>query len=74
MITFSLATALLGGLIHLLIVLLILGVCFWLVWWALSFLPIGEPFASVIRFVVVLIFVVILIGYLLPLAGIGSMG
>lgn len=59
--------------IHLLIVVLILGVCFALLWYALSFLPVGEPFGSILRFVLILIFVVILIEYLLPLAGIGSM-
>jgi hypothetical protein len=58
------------ALIHLLIVIIILGVIFWLLWWALSFIPLPEPFASIARFVVVLIFALILIYLLLPLANI----
>jgi hypothetical protein len=56
------------ALIHLLIVIVILGLIFWLVWWALSYLPMPEPFASVARFIVVLVFALILIYLLLPLA------
>lgn len=59
-----------GGLIHLLIVVLILGLIFWLLWWALSQLPLPTPFAQIARFILILIFVLILIGLLLPLAGI----
>jgi hypothetical protein len=57
-----------GALIHILIVIIILGLVFWLLWWALSYLPLPEPFGSIARFIVVLIFAMILIYLLLPLA------
>ena len=57
-------------LIHILIVVLILGLVFWIIWWALSYLPLPEPFAGIAKFIVVLIFALILIYLLLPLANI----
>jgi len=54
-------------LVHLLIVILVLGLIFWIVWWALSYLPLPNPFAQIARFLVVLIFALILIYLLLPL-------
>ena len=54
-------------LIHLLIVILVLGIIFWLVWWALSYLPLPVPFNQIARFIVVLIFALIIIYLLLPL-------
>jgi hypothetical protein len=59
-----------GALIHILIVIIILGLVFWLLWWALSYLPLPEPFAAICRFLVVLIFALILIYLLLPLANV----
>lgn len=57
-----------GVLLHLLIVIIILGLVFWLIWWALSYLPLPVPFAQIARFIVVLLFAIILIYLLLPLA------
>lgn len=57
-----------GVLLHLLIVVIILGLVFWLIWWALSYLPLPAPFAQIARFIVVLLFAIILIYLLLPLA------
>lgn len=57
-------------LIHLLIVVIVLGIIFACLWWALSYLPLPEPFAAIARFLVVLIFALILIYLLLPLANI----
>jgi len=54
-------------LIHLLIVVIVLGLIFAVVWWAMSYLPLPTPFAQVARFIVVLIFALILIYLLLPL-------
>jgi len=56
-----------GLLIHVLIAVLILGLIFWLVWWAMSYLPLPPPFANIARFVVILIFALVLIYLLLPL-------
>jgi hypothetical protein len=56
------------ALIHLLIVIIVLGLIFGLLWWAMSYLPLPEPFAAIARFVIVLIFALILIYLLLPLA------
>lgn len=60
----------LPALIHILIVVIILGLVFAIIWWALSYLPLPQPFAQVARFIVVLIFALILIYLLLPLANI----
>lgn len=60
----------LAALIHILIVVIILGLIFWLVFWALPYLPLPAPFAQIARFIVVLIFAIILIYLLLPLANI----
>jgi hypothetical protein len=43
---------------------------FWLIWWAISYLPLPEPFASIARFLIILIFALVLIYLLLPLANI----
>ena len=58
------------ALIHILIVVIILGLIFYLIWWALSYLPLPEPFAAIARFIVILVFALILIYLLLPLANI----
>jgi hypothetical protein len=55
------------ALIHLLIVVIVLGLIFGIVWWALGYLPLAEPFGSIARFIVILIFALILIYLLLPL-------
>jgi hypothetical protein len=56
-------------LIHILIVIVILGA----LWWALSYLPLPAPFDQIARFIVVLIFVLILIYLLLPLANVSHL-
>jgi hypothetical protein len=57
-------------LIHLLIVIIVLGIIFWLLWWALSYLPLPAPFSQIVRFLLVLIFVLTLIYLILPLLSI----
>jgi hypothetical protein len=61
-----------GALFNLLIYLLILGVLWWLIDYALTALPVPEPFAKIIRVVVVVIFALILITLLLSLVGVGG--
>jgi hypothetical protein len=57
-----------GALIHILVIVIILGLVFWLLWWAMNYLPLPQPFAQIARFLIVLIFALILIYLLLPLA------
>lgn len=65
-----LAQAIVGSLLHLLIVIIVMGLIFWLLWWAMQYLPLPEPFAQIARFLIILIFVITLIYLLLPLANI----
>lgn len=65
------AVAVISGvmLLHGVIYLIIAGVIFWLLTWALSQLPIPEPFKTVIRVVLILAIVVILLNFLFWLMG-----
>jgi hypothetical protein len=56
-----------GVLIHILIVVLVLGIIYWLASWALAAVPLREPFGRIAHIVLVLIFVLILLSQLLPL-------
>jgi hypothetical protein len=56
-----------GLLINLVILVLILGV----VWWIITLFPLPEPFPLIIRVVFVLILVLILIDVLTGFAGVG---
>jgi hypothetical protein len=64
-----LAQVAVNPLIHLLIVVIIVGAIFSLLWRALSFLPIASPFLQVAEILLALVAVLILISLLLPLAG-----
>ncbi len=59
-----------GLLVQILIICLIFGV----VWWVISLLPLPAPFGQVAQVVVALIFLLILISLLLPLAGVHAWG
>lgn len=56
-------------LIHLLIMILIYGLVFSLLYWAISQIPLPAPFAMVARVVLALVAVILVIELLLPLAG-----
>lgn len=58
-----------GGLISLIITLVVLGLIFWLVKWALGELKLPEPFAKIINVVLVLIIFIVLLNALLGLGG-----
>lgn len=60
------------GLIHLLITVVVLGLIFYVIWWAIGYFAIPEPFNKVIRVVVGLIALIILISLLLSLLGYSS--
>ena len=56
--------------ISLLLTLLILLLIFGVAWWVLGLIPLPEPLAMVARVVFGLILLIILIAYLLPMAGV----
>jgi hypothetical protein len=56
-------------LISILFTIIIVALVIGLLFWALSFLPIPQPFLNFIKFALVLIFVIWLLYLLLPLAG-----
>lgn len=60
--------------IPILIQLLILCLIFGVVWWVLTLIPLPPPFGQVAQVVVALLFALILISLLLPLAGIHAWG
>ncbi len=61
-----------GNLIHILLVLIIIGVVLYIVWWAISQVPLPPPIAIAVRVIFALIVAIIAIEVLLPLAGGGS--
>lgn len=62
----------LGTLINLLIWLIILGVLWYAIEYAITHLPVPDPPARLIRIVVVLIFCLLIIGVLLSMVGGGG--
>jgi hypothetical protein len=59
-----------AALIRLLIVLVIIGVIMYVIWWAISQIPLPPPFMVAVRVVFVLVCVLIVLAYLLPLLGV----
>jgi len=56
-------------LLSVLIWLIVAGVIFWLITWAISYVGVPEPFNKIIRVVLALIVLIILINALLSIAG-----
>lgn len=54
-----------GALIHVLIVVIVLG----LVWWLMTLIPLPAPFAQIAQVIIIIIAVLIIIALLWPLAG-----
>ena len=67
----SLQLALISGdaVIQSLIYVIIVGVCFGLLWWLLSYIALPAPFDKVARVILTIAAVIILIGVLLGMAG-----
>lgn len=63
-------TLAIGGLIHLLLVLIVVGLIFYVIWWALGQIHMPDPISTVVRVILILIIVLVLLGLLLPLLGI----
>lgn len=59
----------LGGLVHAIIVLIVAGLIFWLLWWLIQCIGLPEPFNKVARVVLAVAAVLVAIGVLLSLAG-----
>lgn len=59
-------------LVHVLIILLILGVVFWLCEYVLGLIPAAAPFKIVARVILAVIALLVLLNLLLPLAGGGG--
>lgn len=55
--------------ISLLITVLMVCLIFGVVWYLVRLLPLPEPFGMVAQVVILLIFVLVLIGFLMPLTG-----
>lgn len=58
-----------AALIHGIIYLIICGVIFWVLQWLIAYIGIPEPFAKVIKVIMALAVVIVLINFLLGLAG-----
>ena len=65
----AVATLSVQGLMSMLIYLVVIGLIFWCIWWALSYFAIPEPFNKIIRVVVGLVALIIVINLLLGLVG-----
>jgi hypothetical protein len=61
-------------LLYFLVEILILGAIFYIIWWAISQIPVPAPFAWIIRLVFVLIVAVVCIDLLLNLLPAGGPG
>lgn len=57
----------------LLITVIIVGLIFWLLYWALSQIPLPAPFAVVARVILALVAIIFLIGLLTGGGGIGGL-
>lgn len=55
--------------IQTLIYLIVVGLCFWLLWWLLAYCAVPEPFNKVARVILAVAAVIFLINILLGLAG-----
>lgn len=62
-----------GTLISLVIYLIIIGLIFYVLWWALSQMPLPEPFGTVARVLLVLVAVLIVVYLLLGLVPSGGL-
>jgi uncharacterized membrane protein YwzB len=61
-----------GALIGIIVVVIILGVVFWAVQQLLPLIPLGEPFATIVRVLMIVLLVIIVIWVILQLLGAGG--
>jgi hypothetical protein len=62
------------GLIGLLITIILIGLIFYILWWALSQIPLPEPFSVIVRVILVLVMAIIAIWLVLQLgAAVGGL-
>lgn len=65
-------TIILAALIHVFIYLCIIGFVAWVLWWAISQIPMPQPIAIAVRVIGALILVLIVLEVILPLAGVSG--
>ena len=58
-----------SGAVHSIILLIVAGIIFWLLWWLVNYVGLPEPFNKVARVILAITAVVVVIGILLSLAG-----
>jgi hypothetical protein len=58
-----------GSLVGLLVWLIVIALIFWLLWWLIGYVGLPEPFNKIARVVIALVAVIILINFLLTIAG-----
>lgn len=69
-VSFALLATITGSsLLSLMITIIVVGVCFWLLDWAIKAIPVPEPFAKIARVILILAAVIFLINALLSLVG-----
>jgi len=63
-----------ASLLHFIVVIVVLGLIFWLCWWFIGYVGLPEPFNKVARVVLGLIALVVAITLLLNVIGMGGGG
>lgn len=58
-----------GSLIGLLVWLIVIAIIFWLLWWLIGYIGLPEPFNKIARVAIAIVAVLVLINFLLSLAG-----
>ncbi len=59
-----------SALLEAFIVLIVVALIFWLLWWAIAAIGVPEPFAKVLRAIIVIAAVIFLVNALLTLIGV----
>ena len=59
----------LAGLVHAIVLLIVAGLIFWLLWWLVNYVGLPEPFNKAARVVLAIAAVIVVCGILLSLAG-----
>jgi len=63
-----------ASLLHFVVVIVVLGLIFWLIWWFIAKIGLPEPFNKVAQAIVALIALIVLVTILLNVIGMGGGG
>lgn len=58
-----------GGLVGMLVWIIVIGLIFYLLWWLISYVGLPQPFDKIARIIIAVVAVIIIINFLLTLAG-----